>query len=394
MGNSSIDKKELKAAIRQVVFYKYIFLLLGIGAAAFVGYSSSVEHYIGERSHIARELLSGILAALLISLVYDRGVKKQEELQRRLEQDDLRLSLSRQALLGNLRSLGDDEVLKLSQRIIKDRRFRDCIIGETAALGGNFGKRATAAILHGLWDQTKPKLKSWQIRLLKNGADSSSYLLEYTQKFEYIQKLEQRPESSVFRVLLTERAFVGPNIMSVSDRFDGAIAVPELKLTQEIADRFTQLSHHRLKISFDDVSIEDITLPAPKLSRYPRKDNNGPDLGKSDVWVLEFQLPVNDWQNKGRVLIEWYWNSVSSIMEPFCFVQADELMFAGDFTVEYSQVAERLGKVWVAGFIGGEGREIHHDEDRKQVRVVVNGPMMPGQGIALVWNPRPAGGRR
>src|SRR5665213_3108291 len=153
MPNSSlIDEKAFDQAIRFIIRVKYgAFVVLTV-VAAFVAYSDYATTKLGAgASQVARELVSGILAALLISLVYDFAVRRQEAMRRELELRGLLRELSRQTFVGSgFDDPSEPDVDDLSKLVLSNERFKAALVKFTAERRGGYGKRAIVGLLNSL----------------------------------------------------------------------------------------------------------------------------------------------------------------------------------------------------------------------------------------------------
>lgn len=386
MNKSLIDEKAFDKAMGEIIAYKYIFLVIILFVAIALAYTDFVTQKVGAGvSHFFQELVAAVLAATLISIVYDFSVRKQEALRRDLELRKLLRELSRQTFLSSaFDDLSDPDVSEISQRILLNERFTEALAELTAERSERYSKKAVVGLLHSLWSGSPIQSQKWVTRLLRNPKDSNTYLFESEQRFAWSTDADRNK----FRVILTQKAIVGANIVNFDGRrYDGVIAVP--KLDETIASQFTMREHHKLTIAFEDADEREIDLK-PVLTRYQPQTSQGPDLAGTEVFIVEFDLPTERIRENKRFHIDWYWKSLLSVSEPFCYIQTDSLCFVQELKVEYAEISSLIGRVWVAPFLN---RRIKHDRERKQVTAEINGPMMPGQGIALVWDPKPEAGK-
>jgi hypothetical protein len=105
----------------------------------------------------------------------------------------------------------------------------------------------------------------------------------------------------------------------------------------------------------------------------------------SHVITFDFDIPKDATENAS---IDYQFTNHLSLEEPYFFVQADDLCFVSDIVIDYSEIAPKLKGVWTASFIGNIGARIEHDETAHRIVARVDGALMPGQGVVLVWEAR------
>src|ERR1700754_1782538 len=374
---------EQKKIIRSALISKYTTLIILVFFAGYVSLSSGTGGHneggvAAEYSRIAREVLSGAVAALLLSFVYDVFTKMQEDARRKLDTDLMLRRLSRQVFISDgILSLPVPDLSILAKKLIADERFLEVVAAATAERRG-FGAEAMRGLLGPIWRGTVGELYSWENRLVKHPTDPSKYI------WRSKQKAALRPDNGRFRLALTDSAMIEANLLSSEMDFDSVIVLE--KHDEALVKSYLQRSNLSVKLDYHIEGKRQTHHLTAKL-----RENDKLSLPEtivreqySSISVIEFDYPAD---SKGTLngQIEWECSTPLSYKTPFCYVQADAICFVRDLIIDYREIKDEIKNVWAISFVGTSGATVNHDEEQGRIVCQIDGALMPGQGIVVVW---------
>jgi hypothetical protein len=178
---SSRDHRQaLRSSIRRTLALKYVVLLLLLTmAATFATFDIKAGTF--SFTSAKSDLLSGVIASILVALIYDLFTKKQEEVIQEIDRSSLIDDMSREVFLSRgAANLSKEDLLEITKVFLADNRFL-----ETLAQITSRETRYTENILHSylipMWRSPiahfyawKPTSPSGQTGTSISGKDQSS----------------------------------------------------------------------------------------------------------------------------------------------------------------------------------------------------------------------------
>ncbi len=357
---------------------KYIILIFILGLAGYFSIKLAAESHTTEYARILEEVTAGAVAALLISLLYDFFTKAEDEDLRREDIEDTLTGLSQQIFIASgILALPDSQLKDLVRELIAHDRFTQAI-AEVTGEGRAFGAGAIIGLLRPLWRHEQAiELHSWENYFLKHPTDKDKYI--WTSK----QRVSHNLKNPKFRLALTDSATVEANLVT-SGGFDSVIVLE--KHDENAVNHYLDKANCKVRLHcyFSD-HRENKELQGQLTKKEPEAL---PDSISEDeyarVSIIEFLFPP-DVLNSDRCEIEWEHRTELSFSTPFCYIQSDRLYLTRDLVIDYRDIKEVLENEWAPSFIGNSGAYFSHDKDRGRIVAQIDGPLMPGQGIAVVW---------
>jgi hypothetical protein len=362
---------ELEKSNRSSLLYKY---LLIIGVIVFIGGLSSWDpvNHTFQLGSIYEHTLAGAVAALLLSIVYDTFTKQEQKVQAEVDRVQLLQELSRELFLTRgLEALTSEDLQNLTKKLTGDDRFLRTLADATVGTSRSFALNILNAYFKPLWRGSSTEFHSWENKLVPDPSNPSGYLWKSRQR-------SRKSARDIFRVVVTDKATIGAKLVACDIQFDSVLVwnkiddgtVPDANLIVRV--EYTQQDRRRS----EGLAA---TIGAPNslhLADYLAAN----ELGR--IRIFEFRLPEGATQD---AVIDCQSTNKLAYDEPFFFVQADFLCFVSEIIIDYSEISSRLNKTWAASFIGNIGTTVEHEEVSHRVIVRVDGALMPGQGVALIW---------
>jgi hypothetical protein len=375
----------LKKSIRANLILKYviIFIFLLIAAVA-VSYDYRTGTFSFSFASIKVELVAGLIATILITIMYDVFTRKNEEYVREMERHLLINDLSRKHFItSGVWSLSETDISEVAAELFQDDRFLRAIARNTG-VDEQFAENIYHAYLRPMWRSPLLRFYEWKVDLSLCKSSNDSYTCQSHQTFRLLSKLD------TFRVVITDKAVIGSRLIDLPSNPESSTTFcnnlilianynkDEINRTIETALRMKAkrtVSGVPIeeKVSHRIVQLAEIVSDPDIISQYKQYGDR--------ATIVEFNIEPYD---RSDVLVFDY-SAICSLSEPFFYVQAECISFVDNIVIDYHQIAERLKKVWATSFIGNIASELSHDEHAKVVTGRINGVVMAGYGISLAW---------
>jgi len=376
------NEEVLKASLRSVVMWKYIFIFfVFVIVLSFVTYDFDSRTFV--LTSLKSELLTAIVTSLIVALIYDLFTKNQERVMADIERAAMIDDLSRDVFLARgVNTLSDEDIYDITNALVKDDRFL-VSLARVTAVDDEFVDNVLHAHLRPLWRGPVLRYYEWDNKLVpKEGPDDP---VMYTWKSH--QRFVMLSNFSVFRVAITDNAYLGAKLINSTVFFNNLIVIGKYVKSEVDGDlqknlflgvekrldgrRVLHPLHARI------VHPRDVFKEVDELQHFTQNSEL--------VTFVEYILPEHNVDN----IYEFDFAIQISYFEPFFYVEVENIAFVGSITIEYHEIYHRLEKLWVTSFIGNTGSEIEHDEHEKLVTCHIDGIVMAGHAVLLTWLPKP-----
>jgi hypothetical protein len=333
---------------------------------------------------IKSDLLSGVMASLIIALIYDLFTKKQEKVMGEIDRATLVGELSRRVFLTNgVAALSDSDINDLTAALVQDDRFLTAAARVTA-VDVAFADNVLYSHLRPLWRGPVLRYYEWDNRLvpMETGDEPIMYTWKSHQRFSILSGLK------VYRVAITDNAYIGAKLINSAVFFNNLVVMGGYNKSE-----IEGALHKQLFLGIEKRN-EGRRVLHPMRAKIVQLENvfHDPDVSsqyeqfKDLVTVVEYELDEIDKED----IFEFNFSTQISYFEPFFYVEVENISFVESITVDYHEIAHRLEKVWVTSFIGNAGSEIVHDVREKVVKCQIDGIVMSGHAVLLTWLPATA----
>ena len=327
--------------------------------------------------------VAAVAVSLILSVMHDFITKREEKLNAELERDMLINGISRELLLRGLNSMSEPDLGSLIATLARQEpRFVPELIKATNG-GGHFTELILKQYFDPIWAgshhvQTEwanellpaanPGRYRWKgTRLFDNARGQKSFLVAVTDDIKVALRLEG---SAIFDDVLVAGKPVGESTEvsppQITLRLSGWN--PTLRQPKTVVLHPTQLSDEELAQRLKSHGRDSLDRMRAYECTFP-----GVDEIRAEQFEYAFEIEL-------------------ALHEPIFYLRTERLSWIKRIKIDYSQIRHLLGsKVWVANFIGGQIGEINHNEARATVSIKIDEVLLPGNGVALVWETNPPG---
>ena len=166
---------DLQRSNRSTLLYKYLLLVILIVVVGLVSsYDPTKQTF--QFASIFDHMLAGVVATLLLSIVYDVFTKRQQTLEANVDREILLQQLSREVFLcRGVDALTSDDLKALTKQLTADDQFLRSL-AEVTAGSSSFALNMLNAYFRPLWRRSGTEFHAWDNRLIPDPSNHAAYL--------------------------------------------------------------------------------------------------------------------------------------------------------------------------------------------------------------------------
>lgn len=366
---------ELRSLVRKLKFWKYTLLIVlsAVCIAFAIATTTDADKYPSLWSNLASSAITG----LILSIVYDLFVKRENDLTSKVDLNELGQQISAR-ILGAYgpKVIPDDQLRRFFDEATADDR---ALMALASTITDSDIKRDTlcATVLRPLFRD--PLLVDVHVKNILHvaGNDSEKYVWELEQSF----RLDSQKDR--FRCILTADNDIGSQLNSARDQCDALILVSPGK-----GVGIRDLVHSaRVGLKWDrviegDRLVSDID-PTIKTTPLSETFSPWPEAWNDHIAVIEF--PLEKHGTHGTYTLSF--QTLNRFEDSFFYWVADRPCHVNVIEIDYSRIREFIGRVAVIPTLSGRSVQTLSDRDRGRIEIRADCILWPGQGVFCVWRP-------
>lgn len=365
------NRNPVRSLVESKILWKYIALILAIAILA--AYLANGFEGAFDPEQMANGLLYSSVTALIVSMFYDIGTRRDLALAVQSERDYLRQELGPRLLgLMDFRKLTAAEVSTVASHISADERLMAEV--SRSLLGTVDGSSFYYTWLKPLVDGAVLQDVEVVNRLKRVTARTDVYDLDLRLRFS--------PPASkrAFVVVITDNNDLYNSFLTSSVAVDELVgtSTEEWASIDEQAASLSLRAYRTRRGEREVVSVRRETLPSSALSA-----RLGREITTDRVRAFSFPLadPSEGWRYEYSHVIR---NRVS---DPYYYWTAVRPMSITHITMHYGDAMPVLGRVSANSLLGSSENAPEHDRKAGHYSITINSLVWPGQGALLIWRP-------
>lgn len=366
---------EFQVLVRKLKFWKYA--LLTVLSAVCLGFALTTTTDPDKYSSLWANLTSSAITGLILSVVYDLFIKRENDLTTRSDLAALGEQISTRVLGAyGPRVIPDDQLRRFFDEMMSDDR---ALAALASTITDSDVKRDTlcATVLKPLFRD--PLLVDVHVKntLHADSSDKGNYIWELEQTF----RLDS--EKDCFRCIVTADNDIGSQINSSRDQCDALILISPGK-TSSIRDL---IKSARLSLKWDRVcdGNRQVSNIGPKVQTTQLNETftAWPEAWSDCVAVVEF--PLEKHGTMGTYTLSF--QTANRFDDSFFYWVADRPCHVNLVEIDYSRVKEFIGRIAVIPTLSGRSVQTLSDRERGRIAIHADCMLWPGQGVFCVWRP-------
>jgi hypothetical protein len=319
---------------------------------------------------IISSVLYSVVTAIFVSLFYDLFTRSEQSVLQDISNDEVVRRLEKARINADAVSdLDSSELIVLAGALSSSESFAGAV-AHLIHPDDDVSERLVHSHIRPLLNSKKIERVSIENSLLPH-ADKDSYLLHC--RFRFVAGTEKQG----FTCVVTPDNDVVNEVIVSSQFADEVIGLSE----EGWQDLEALLSSLRMQCSWVDKGQRVTEEIKPKIMREADVTISYPKFKGARVAVLSFDL--SGYSRKCDYTLDY--KIRYSLKDNFYCWFATVPMFVDRIVMNYSGVANRIGKVAALSFVGTNSGETRHRTQDGVFEVDVAGLLWPGQGSMIIW---------
>lgn len=368
-----VVRGRLVSALRSVLFYKYFVLVaLSVVLVVFLTYDPHNETF--DLTNLGGNFLTAVLAGLLMTIIYDTFVKKEQQLLERENIESMAHSLSGE-ILGRygISVIPEDQLESFMEDVVNDERCLH-LLSLKVAKTPREASMIKNGLFHALWKEPMMQDVAISNRLFCS-AEKGLYSWRYKKSFRITK------EKNRIRFILTGENDIATKINPSIHECDNLICTS--KSDDGIRGAVDKMELTFKYKAYRDGALHTGVLPASISvdgfsSIYPEWSENWANrVAIIDYDISEFDTDVE---------FELQYVTTNKLNDCFFYEVMDGPAFVNLIEIDYSSLKEEIGHVSVVSLMSSKASEMTVDKDFGYISLNANGHLLwSGQGVFMVW---------